>query len=446
MSPAPGPRNFIVTRTARSDGSKTFSVGALVGYAHEPLRVELSPGVCGGRSDCTTHVLQSYGALNLMGSFTPIPELQIGLRVPVVFVHGQGATKFGEPAKLVGGKAIDGFGLSDPELEIKGRFLGDVSSPFALGAAAFVTAPLGEATGKGHYTGSSSITAGARIIADGSAGPLVYGVNLGYRYQPKAKVVSDVASEAIFSGAVGFVPSPVFRVFAEVFGSTQFSGGVGTNSGEVLGVAQLTPLGSPLAVSVGGGPGLFQGAIGVPTFRAFAGLTFVGEQTDTDNDGVGDSTDQCPTDAEDMDGVEDGDGCPDLDNDGDALPDTADKCPNEAEDLDGYQDADGCPDKDNDGDGIADTQDRCVSEPENKNGFQDEDGCPDVKDSDADGIPDATDKCPDEKEDTDGYQDTDGCPDPDNDGDGIPDTSDECVDQPEDKNGLQDTDGCPDLE
>jgi len=45
-----------------------------------------------------------------------------------------------------------------------------------------------------------------------------------------------------------------------------------------------------------------------------------------------------------MDGLDDGDGCPDPDSDGDGIPDIFDACPNEAEDLDGVKDDDGCPD------------------------------------------------------------------------------------------------------
>jgi outer membrane protein OmpA-like peptidoglycan-associated protein len=65
------------------------------------------------------------------------------------------------------------------------------------------------------------------------------------------------------------------------------------------------------------------------------------------------------------------------DTDGDGLMDDVDKCPNEAEDKDGFQDDDGCPDPDNDGDGVPDSADKCVDQPETKNGYQDDDGCPD---------------------------------------------------------------------
>ncbi len=171
--------------------------------------------------------------------------------------------------------------------------------------------------------------------------------------------------------------------------------------------------------------------------------TFGGKPGDADGDGILDGIDKCEDQAEDKDGFQDDDGCPDNDNDNDGIADAEDKCPNEAEDKDGYMDYDGCPELDNDGDGVLDTDDKCPTEKEDKDGFQDQDGCPDP-DNDNDGLLDAQDKCPKEAEDKDGFQDDDGCPDPDNDKDGILDTKDKCPNQPETKNGYQDDDGCPD--
>jgi outer membrane protein OmpA-like peptidoglycan-associated protein/opacity protein-like surface antigen len=146
-------------------------------------------------------------------------------------------------------------------------------------------------------------------------------------------------------------------------------------------------------------------------FSTRLGINFYfGGNTDTDGDGVLNKVDRCPKVAEDIDGFQDEDGCPDLDNDGDGIPDALDKCPNLAEDKDGFQDEDGCPDLDNDGDGIPDSRDKCPNLAEDKDGFQDEDGCPDL-DNDADGIPDTLDKCPNEAETVNGYMDDDGCPD-----------------------------------
>ena len=100
---------------------------------------------------------------------------------------------------------------------------------------------------------------------------------------------------------------------------------------------------------------------------------------DSDEDGIADDEDRCPDIAEDFDGFNDEDGCPDYDNDQDGMYDTKDKCPDKAEDFDDYLDRDGCPDLDNDGDEIPDTVDKCPNQKETVNLFKDEDGCPDEK-------------------------------------------------------------------
>ncbi|MFH2007308.1 MAG: OmpA family protein [bacterium] len=181
---------------------------------------------------------------------------------------------------------------------------------------------------------------------------------------------------------------------------------------------------------------------------------------DNDKDGIPDKLDKCPNQPEDFDKFQDDDGCPDLDNDGDGIPDkqdncpmhkgpasskgcppdmldedgdgipdTRDKCPKQAEDKDGFEDDDGCPDPDNDKDGIPDEHDKCPNVPEDKDGFEDADGCPDADDDD-DGVCDdnptiqallrqgklrgvciGADKCPKSKETINGRKDSDGCPD-----------------------------------
>jgi outer membrane protein OmpA-like peptidoglycan-associated protein len=218
----------------------------------------------------------------------------------------------------------------------------------------------------------------------------------------------------------------------------------GTSSLESDGALQFTPMGGRVSILAGGGAGLLSG-VGSPAYRIFVGLGWTNESSDRDGDGIPDDVDQCPTEAEDFDGFQDEDGCPDPDNDGDGLPDMTDKCPNEPETRNGYLDDDGCPDEppDRDLDGIPDADDKCPDEGGSsvirRRGPNY--GCPD---RDKDGIPDKLDKCPDEPEDYDGFEDEDGCPDPDNDQDGIPDDADECPDQAETYNGIKDDDGCPD--
>jgi outer membrane protein OmpA-like peptidoglycan-associated protein len=101
------------------------------------------------------------------------------------------------------------------------------------------------------------------------------------------------------------------------------------------------------------------------------------EIQDRDGDGILNDSDKCPDTAEDKDGFEDEDGCPEADNDQDGIIDESDGCPNMAEDKDGFEDDDGCPDDDNDRDGVLDEDDTCPLEQEVINGVDDQDGCPD---------------------------------------------------------------------
>lgn len=443
FDPAPGLRNFITTRSARVDGEGQWTAGGFVNYGYRPFELRRCPETPGGCDAADDAVVQDFRVIENMvtgeaiGSFTPLPRLQIGGRLPVTWVRGHGT----ESTQSGGLEAV---GVGDLLLEAKGRLSGEADSPVATGVAAFVTAPLGTVTAKNSYIGDATPAIGARALVDGVSGPLTWGVNLGGVWRRVAEIGDTrLGPEMRFSAAVGYAVSPVVRVVGDVFGSTNFVGSRAAHGAELDGALQFTPLGLPFTITGGLGAGVLRG-IGYPYMRAFVGVVFSSEVRDRDGDGIHDDLDQCPSDPEDKDGFEDGDGCPDPDNDGDGVPDAADKCPNEPEDLDGFEDGDGCPDPDNDGDGIPDAEDSCPDAPETVNGKLDFDGCPDVADRDKDGVPDPDDKCPDDPEDTDGFEDTDGCPDPDNDGDGIPDVQDECVDQPETFNGFEDTDGCPD--
>ena len=136
---------------------------------------------------------------------------------------------------------------------------------------------------------------------------------------------------------------------------------------------------------------------------------------DSDNDGIGDDVDSCPT----VPGEAAYQGCPNPDSDGDGVCDPwvsesnlseafaglcfgKDQCPESVEDQDGFEDEDGCADPDNDNDGFCDPW---VSE----NGLNDKYA----------NVCKTTDMCPYEAEDRDQFEDEDGCPEPDNDGDGV---------------------------
>ena len=194
-----------------------------------------------------------------------------------------------------------------------------------------------------------------------------------------------------YGAGVGYQISPVFGVLAESTGTTQFSTENGTNTMEIDAGVRISPLSTGLAVTVGGGVGVLEG-VGVPLARGIVGIMYVNEASDQDGDGIADASDACPTKAEDKDGFEDKDGCPDPDNDKDSVADENDKCPDKPETINGVADTDGCPDdvKDSDADGIPDANDKC---PQQAGQLRTQEfyGCPDT---DGDGVADPQDKCP----------------------------------------------------
>ncbi|GLR69463.1 thrombospondin type 3 repeat-containing protein [Agaribacter marinus] len=168
-----------------------------------------------------------------------------------------------------------------------------------------------------------------------------------------------------------------------------------------------------------------------------------GSVTDTDNDGVPDSIDQCPNTP--TGATVDATGCEvvvigDADNDG--VPDNVDQCPNTP--AGATVDATGCEivvigDADNDG--VPDNVDQCPNTP--AGATVDATGCEVVVigDADNDGVPDNVDQCPNTP--AGATVDATGCEvvvigDADN--DGVPDDVDQCPNTP--ANTAVDADGC----
>lgn len=119
---------------------------------------------------------------------------------------------------------------------------------------------------------------------------------------------------------------------------------------------------------------------------------------------------------------------PVADSDNDGILDTADACPT----VYGLAKYRGCPVPDTDKDGINDEEDRCPQQP----GVAKYNGCP-VPDSDKDGINDEDDRCPQQA----GVARYQGCPVPDTDGDGINDEEDRCPNVA----GVAANNGCPEV-
>ncbi len=310
-------------------------------------------------------------------------------------------------------------GLGD--LRIVPKYTPLHSEDGALGLALVlpVTVPTGDPA---SLTGEMGATVSPALVAELSNGEVrrqEYTWRLamtgGYLVRPATRVRDvSLGNAATWGLAVGVAPAEIVELMLEIQGEVA-GARASQQPAEFAAGLKLLPT-STTSIHLGAGAAAL-GGLGAPDYRVMAGFSvhpsFDKNDRDVDEDGIVDGLDRCVEEAEDLDGFQDSDGCPDLDNDADRVPDETDSCPNDPEDDDGWRDVDGCPDKDNDQDEILDIEDRCPNEPETWNGFADEDGCPDeeVGDKDEDGIPDTTDRCPYDAEDFDGDRDEDGCPD-----------------------------------
>jgi outer membrane protein OmpA-like peptidoglycan-associated protein len=452
FQPAPGANNFLGVETLRMEGDLRWSVGLFFNYSLDPFRVTS----CRTTTDCNdpkavniadTHVVRNMFTWDLLASLSPTRWLQVGLRLPVSYVTGDGLDLTTGGPLFAPHEPFHAFAVGDPYIEAKARVFGKLGSPIALGVGGDLAFAAHKSDATNFIGDSSPVTGGVRGIVDGVVGGFSYAANLRALIRKDVTVgATTVGPEMRYGVAAGYRFSPIFEVMAEGFGGTGFRKSAGSNSLEIDGAVRILPLDSGVAITAGGGAGVLKG-VGVPAARAFAGIMYSREKGDRDHDGIPDDLDKCPTIPEDFDGFEDHDGCPEDDNDNDKIPDVRDKCPNTPENVNGYQDADGCPDEppDRDKDGIPDDADKCpdaggpdvIRVPQHKWY-----GCPD---RDHDGIPDINDKCPDVPEPTDDLADGSGCPHVrDTDKDGIPDDNDKCPTEPETYNGYQDEDGCPD--
>lgn len=429
FEPLPAQRKNILG-TAQSEvlGHLKTSADLMVHYADKPLRVERN-------GETQSYLLKSQLHVEVGGAIGLFDWVELGFMMPIVaYQDGDASAALGVP------DGVESFALSDLRLVPKVTIIRhEWTGGFGVGLLAPVYIPIGDDSSfnsDGVFRVEPRLVIGWEI--QGGAG---FAANVGYQFRD-AQTTQNLVTDNTLKWSVGAhlpVVTPRIQVIANVFGAATHSDLDTTGQNPIEAQAGLRfDLPADFLVQAGGGLGLNE-AVGTPTFRAFAGVTWSPASSDIDDDRIDDRDDRCPQEPEDLDGFEDGDGCPEADNDGDGIEDRFDTCPLEAEDFDQLGDRDGCPEDDLDADGVLDNADKCPEVP----GSAELTGCP-PNDKDNDSIYDNDDKCPELPEDIDGFEDEDGCPDVDNDRDGVPDTGDTCVDEPEVINGVEDEDGCPD--
>jgi len=475
FQPSISPSGSLYLEPTQTPGPGIWSAAAWFAYSLRPDVLRDINGVA--VANLVSHQLST----DLVGSVGIGQKVAVGLDVPLLLY--QTGDDNAITTAVAGGKP-PAQALGDIAVMAKGNLLspGEIGG-FGLSALMRLTMPTGDAS---SYLGEGMPTGELRMLGEYKIVGLAVQGTVGMKLRAEQREVLNRTYQNEVPWGVALVVRPQmfgwdakgrFTWVAEVHGTTALAAGDDTAgkrpaSVAMVGLSSRMAIGD-MSVLLGVETSLTEAWGGAP-LQVVAGASWTPRAHDKDHDGVSDETDQCPELAEDRDGVQDADGCPDFeDHDDDGVSDGEDQCPNDKEDQDGYEDADGCAELDNDEDGIPDPLDACPNYEGEERDDPNTTGCPDT---DGDGKVDKVDKCPGKPEDMDGFEDADGCPDPDNDGDDVPDaddacpnvsagptpgwrlgcpltdrdgdtiedSADKCPDEPETFNGVNDEDGCPD--
>jgi hypothetical protein len=359
-------------------------------FATNPMVVDVSAQ---GAAVSDDRPISQRTMLELGGAYAFLGRFEAGVRMPLYSQRGDAAAS--DPHLGLGIAPASGTALGDLTLHAKVRLVH--MSQLTAGAALHLTLPTST---RDQFTGADLPS--ARVLGLAMLTPvprLTLSFNGGAVVRKTAVYRKDIFIEqgsglAWGAGASLRIVDNLFatgEVFGELVPTTKAMTGSLSPVEALLGASYRLERRFTVGVAVGRG---ISSGLGAPELRATFMLSFtsgaggwaassepgpaVARAADSDDDGIPDDRDRCLNLAEDKNGIEDDDGCPDLDSDHDGTANWRDKCPTQAEDKDGYQDDDGCPDPDNDGDGVPDAQDKCPSQPETINGVDDDDGCPDV--------------------------------------------------------------------
>ncbi len=369
-------------------------------------------------------------------------RLALGVSLPTVFYQeGTGEESIGA--------ALPHTALGDLRLNVKATLLrGGELGGFSVAALGAATLPTGNAS---SYVAEHSVSGEARLLAELRLIAVAIRATVGVKLRGAEETfLGHTFGQAIPWGlglmlrpqALGIDQNGRWELSLEGHGELALTPEFGGHAQSPAALA-LSARYTPGAISlIAGAEVPLDSALGQASVRGLLGLGWAPRVHDQDGDGVPDEVDQCPELAEDKDGFEDNDGCPDFDNDDDGVPDDTDRCPNEKEDSDDFEDDDGCLDRDNDHDGVEDTVDACPNESGPPSTDPKQNGCP-ARDRDGDGVPDFRDKCPTKAEDRDSFQDEDGCPDPDDDRDHVLDGDDACPEVAGPERSDPELNGCP---
>ncbi len=372
-------QHFFSTRTNQTLGHLGLAGGLTLVAQDDPVVMRFSDGsewrVVDDRIGGSL-----YAAIGLGDSF------ELALSAPVVFSQSSQNSPPGFSNDSLSSVA---FG----DVRIYGHATLANFGGFGIGTTATVYLPTGS---QEALLSDGSVRVEPRLVLDFELADFHAAANASYLVRPKNETLNYISDDQVrWSFAANYAFSDMFSLAGSVFGAVGINDRPATTARDtpiefLAGPRVFLPLGLMMHAAAGTG---ITTSVGAPDFRVIAGIEWVPERLtgkyDESNEGL---TGSAGADGEgDVGGEGDSEtfevidctatplpsSCPQPDSDDDGILDAVDKCPTVAEDPDGFEDEDGCPDTDNDGDGVLDVDDACPLEAEVINGVEDEDGCPD---------------------------------------------------------------------
>jgi len=266
------------------------------GYATFRVYTQYAKGVVRDRSDVVTdRLVDDLWEFDLLGAWN-WRGLRLGAHLPV-FALASG----------------DGFdtqpGIGDLAVDVKATLLENVRDPVGVAVVIRLMVPT---TSVPLPLGSTSLGTEVFVVVDRDVDQFTFAANLGIRDVTRAAIGEVVWNDQVFGRLAGALSTDRYGGSLELAAQTNFSGGVNP-----AGIAAEAMLAGHFAVTErwtlrGGVSTGLSGSPGSPLFRGLVGVSFEPDPSpDNDRDGLVDREDGCPRDAEDPDGFEDSDGCPD---------------------------------------------------------------------------------------------------------------------------------------
>ena len=315
---------------------------------------------------------------NVVFAFGIADWAQLELDLPTA-LHQRGTTY--EDGRFV---TLPGAAIGDLRIGARGTLLRTPRRGFGLGLGFDATVPSGHVSALTTY-GGPTYTPSLLAEYRGPRGILV-GTNVGYAARPEINLGTAVGGDTIpyrLAVRVPVSPREAFALFGELDGQAAMVRGA-TSPLALRGGFRWQTRGGLVMNLWGGGSVL--ASLGLPTMQVGLSAGFIPAsriRNETAFEGSERPSVVALTKAHDRVLLGELDAPPPpppphpTDPDGDGVLARADRCPNVAEDRDGFEDDDGCPELDDDRDGIQDVVDLCPSAPEIVNGYRDLDGCPD---------------------------------------------------------------------